>query len=1116
MPPTHPPIVLLADDDDHIRTVLHRVLERDGYEVIECADGAAAVAACQRQLPDVALLDILMPKFDGIAACEQIQRLPGGQQVPILMITALDDTTIIDRCFEAGVTDYITKPVNHAILRHRVRHLMHARQAEEALRESEQKYRLLINNANESIIVVQDGLFKFINPITLDLLGGDSEQELIDRPFPEFVHPDDRNMIVENYRRLIANEAVPSRYAFRVITRAGLVKWVEFNAALIEWQGKPATLNFLTDITDRKWTEESLRKSEENYRTLFREMLDGFALHEILCDGQGNPADYRFLAINPALERMTSLKAQDTVGRTVWEVLPGIGRHLIETYGKVALTGEPVSFENYSAELKKHFQVTAFRPAPNQFACIFADITKRKQAESQREAALAALRESEDKFRSIIQQASDGILVADEQGKIIEWNKGMETIFGWSREQMLGTALWDFQYHTLHQELQNEAAYQQLQHAIVNGTPTRYAAWMNQPNEMQVLTAGRKTKTVLVTAFPIFRTEHGTLNASITRDITERKQAEAALQRAHDELEHRARELAALNKANQIIASTLDLDVVLRLVLDEVRTVLNAEGASVLLYDLPSNSLIFAAAAGPDSDQLVGTPLPATAGIAGWVLQHEQPARIDNAHVDPRFYDRIDTLTGLTTRSLLAMPLTVEKTLHQGVIEVINKIGGVFDDHDLELLESMARSAALAIENARLYQAEQQQREFSETLREIGATLVTSLDVDTVLDRLLEQVQRVIPYDAANIMLIAGDQAQVARWRGYERLGTEDAISAIHLFTTSTPTLRQMLETGAPLFISDTKTDTNWIRTPESEWLQSYASVPIRVRDEIIGFLNLGSILSGFFGPVHTQQLQAFADQVAIALENARLYQTEREQFDRLQQSQAQLVQAEKMGALGRLAAALAHEINNPLQAIQSHLELVMDFPSEASERLAYLQIVRQEINRLSQLTRNVLNFARSTPGLRRSVPLEDLIRQTLTLAGKQLQHSHIQVTMELQPTPPVFVAAEQMTQVFLNLVLNAVEAIQQNGQIHITSHVERDQIVISFSNDGPAIRLEDFQHIFEPFYTTKPNGTGLGLSISHRLVQQHGGSLIVENVTDTRGVVFKISLPLTASSVDC
>jgi len=136
------------------------------------------------------------------------------------------------------------------------------KQIEKALLEREEDYRLLIETANESIIVAQDGLLKFVNPITFGLLGAHSYQELIDRPFSQFIHPDDRSMVVENYRKRISNEAAKPRYAFRVVARDGIVKWVEINAALIEWQGKPATLNFLTDITERKEAEKQRRIAE--------------------------------------------------------------------------------------------------------------------------------------------------------------------------------------------------------------------------------------------------------------------------------------------------------------------------------------------------------------------------------------------------------------------------------------------------------------------------------------------------------------------------------------------------------------------------------------------------------------------------------------------------------------------------------------------------------------------------------------------------------------------------------------------------------------------------------------------------------------------------------------
>ncbi len=138
---------------------------------------------------------------------------------------------------------------------------------------------------------------------------------------------------------------------------------------------------------DRELREKSLalEKSEANYRTLFTEMLDGFALHEIIVSEDGDPINYRFLAVNPAFERMTGLKGAEIVGRTVLEVLPETESGWITTYGRVALSGEPVHFEEYTATLDRYFEVTAYRPHPGQFACIFIDVTEKRLAEEEKQ-----------------------------------------------------------------------------------------------------------------------------------------------------------------------------------------------------------------------------------------------------------------------------------------------------------------------------------------------------------------------------------------------------------------------------------------------------------------------------------------------------------------------------------------------------------------------------------------------------------------------------------------------------------------------------------------------------------------------------------------------------------
>jgi PAS domain S-box-containing protein len=220
-------------------------------------------------------------------------------------------------------------------------------------------------------------------------------------------------------------------------------------------------------------------------------------------------------------------------------------------------------------------------------------------------------------------------------------------------------------------------------------------------------------------------------------------------------------------------------------------------------------------------------------------------------------------------------------------------------------------------------------------------------------------------------------------------------------------------------------------------------------------------------------------------------------------------LKAERLAALGRLAAALAHEINNPLQAIRSTMDLVLDYELPTGEREENLRVIRQEIERLSEIASRILQFSRPATAPRRMIALGELIEQTLALARKQMQHAQIRVATDLQPLPLVLASPEQMVQVFLNLTLNAVEAINESGALEIRARVENADAVIEFINDGPIIPPDTLPHLFEPFFTTKPDGSGLGLSVSRNIVEQHGGTIRAENLSDTRGVAFRVRLPL-------
>ncbi|MCF8099931.1 MAG: PAS domain S-box protein [Desulfarculaceae bacterium] len=205
----------------------------------------------------------------------------------------------------------------------------------------------------------------------------------------ENFHPQDRPVLLRAFADA-RERGVPYDLELRFTTTKGKRLWTRSICKPVMEGGRVVKLEgAFQDITERRLAQQNLEISERRFRQLFDAMISGFALHEIILDENGHPCDYRFLEVNPAFERLTGHKAQDVVGRTLSEVMPDTELQWIETYGRVATSGESIIFENFSQSLGKHYEVVAYSPAPGQFATIFYDVTKRKQAEkAQREAIL--------------------------------------------------------------------------------------------------------------------------------------------------------------------------------------------------------------------------------------------------------------------------------------------------------------------------------------------------------------------------------------------------------------------------------------------------------------------------------------------------------------------------------------------------------------------------------------------------------------------------------------------------------------------------------------------------------------------------------------------------------
>jgi len=284
--------------------------------------------------------------------------------------------------------------------------------------------------------------------------------------------------------------------------------------------------------------------------------------------------------------------------------------------------------------------------------------------------------------------------------------------------------------------------------------------------------------------------------------------------------------------------------------------------------------------------------------------------------------------------------------------------------------------------------------------------------------------------------------------------------------------------------------------------------VPLLKRDEVVGAL-IVLAHSENLSEENIELMEHVAATVAVAVENARLFQELESYAVELERSQNQLIQAEKMAAVGRLAASLAHEINNPLQAIQNGLHLSLHPGLEGEQKRRFLEMAQKEVNRLVQIVRRMLDFYRPSSAMQAlnvNEPLED----ALAIAGKRLQQAKIEVVSRLTPDVGlVRGAANQLTQVFLNIIINAIDAMPEGGKLWVGTarHAERKQVVIAFRDNGPGILPEIREHLFEPFHTSKSTGTGLGLAISYGIIERHGGIIEVEGPPDG-GTTFIVRLP--------
>ena len=330
-------------------------------------------------------------------------------------------------------------------------------------------------------------------------------------------------------------------------------------------------------------------------------------------------------------------------------------------------------------------------------------------------------------------------------------------------------------------------------------------------------------------------------------------------------------ELKSLQDTAVALSAELHLDTLLDRIVSEAARAFQAEAVSLMLWDKTASNLEVTASFGLTADYAQQQRIPRE-WVEAMMPSGGEPRPLFTADLANTPYGDLALIVREGLRSVLSVPLY--QTRLRGVLSIYSKgMIRAFSPAQIELAETFAAQATVAIENARLYQAEREQRALAEAMYQATAAISTSLDFDQVLDHILEQMNNVIPGDAVNIMLIDGEDARMVRSRGYRRLGAPDRFSSLALKIADMPAFRIMQETGKPLVIPRTEGYPGWLRLPETPWLGSYAGAPIYVGGQVIGFLNADSGTPGFFCQEDCDRLQAFAAQAAVAIQNAHLYQ---------------------------------------------------------------------------------------------------------------------------------------------------------------------------------------------------------------------------------------------------
>ncbi len=554
-------------------------------------------------------------------------------------------------------------------------------------------------------------------------------------------------------------------------------------------------------------------------------------------------------------------------------------------------------------------------------------------------------------------------------------------------------------------------------------------------------------------------------------------------------------------QVSHVLHSTLDPQEALRLILRETVRLTRASSGSVVLVNPTTGFLEIQAAHGlpPNADHL---KLRVGEGITGWVAFTGRPARVGDVARDERYI-----MLRANIRSELAVPLRVNDDV-RGVLNVDADREDAFSEEDQLLLEDLALQAAGVIRNTWLYEQLRQKARLFESLVNVGQIINSALNVDDALSAITREACGLMAGRMCSLLLLDASREWLDLRASH---GAGEAYLTKPRLSVGDSLLGTVVRRRKPAQVLNVQKSSGYqsVNIARCEGLVSLLSVPLLYRGQAIGVLCVYTDKPHNFSNEEIRILSALAELSAIAIEKTRLY-------ERLVDVEEQLRQSEKLSALGLLAAEVAHEIRNPLAVMKLIWHsLDLRFP-DSDPRATDARILGDKMDHLNRIVERILDFARTTEPRMAPVDVNELIADLGLLTRHKLRAQGVELVRELDPAlPPLMGDATQLEQAFLNLALNAAEAMPAGGRLTITTRAVRlsrgeagpTHVVVSFRDSGSGMTAEQRERAFTSLLnTTKAAGVGLGLVIVRRIVETHRGKV---RLASRPGAGTKISLVL-------